>query len=192
MNNFLNIGGKDLLKKTLIMASFPQAIPVVLLNELAEQYDSPHRRKKNISDLSKDNVEPGVGSLIYCELFKMEHSGIYMGDHRIAQLNGKGKIEIVTPDIFTANSTTLDCDIFIPVNADGQPITYYHASENAKRVIGQTRKYNLILNNCHQFCSGCITGDYENNNKLLLLTKKAFSRAVQQKVLWQRWDWQKK
>ena len=89
MNNFLNIGGKDLLKKTLIMASFPQAIPVVLLNELAEQYDSPHRRKKNISDLSKDNVEPGVGSLIYCELFKMEHSGIYMGDHRIAQLNGR-------------------------------------------------------------------------------------------------------
>lgn len=160
-------------------------------NSLGKLFDSPHRRKETIFDIFKENVEPGVGALIYCELLTAEHSGIYLGNYRIAQLSGKGNIEIVSPEGFTNNITTVDRDIFIPVNKQGEPITCYEAAENAEKMIGEKRSYNLILDNCHQFSSGCITGDFENTDNFLVFTKDTFYNAVSDKVKWQRWKWKK-
>lgn len=183
--------GKAILKEVLKGPSIPTTVPQPL-NLLKDFYDSPHRKKETIFDtIFNDNVEPGIGALVYCELFKMEHSGIYLGGNRIAQLNGKGNIEVVSPSSFTDNITTIDRDIFIPVKTDGTPISLYTAAENAKKMIGNKRDYNLILDNCHQFCSGCITGDFDNVDNFLVFTKNTFYNAVYDKVKWQRWKWYK-
>jgi hypothetical protein len=36
---------------------------------------------------------PAIGSLVFCQLGPVEHSGIYIGNNQIVQLNGKGQIE---------------------------------------------------------------------------------------------------
>jgi len=45
----------------------------------------------------RDHVRPKIGSVVYCDLWMVEHSGIYIGNNRIVHLDGSGKIEIVTP-----------------------------------------------------------------------------------------------
>jgi len=186
--------GKAIVKEVLKSPSsrIPPIVPTTFpKNPMEELFDSPHRKKETIFDKFKENVEPGIGALVYCELFKMEHSGIYLGNNRIAQLSGKGNIEVVSPSRFTDNITTIDTDIFIPVNRDGEPITCYEAAINAEKMIGSKRPYNLILDNCHQFSSGCITGDFENSDNFLVFTKDTFYNVVQEKVKWQRWKWKK-
>lgn len=151
-----------------------------------------HRKPENLIDIIlKDNIEPAIGALIYCQLFTVEHSGIYLGNGNIAHLNGKGNIEIVSPSLFTNNITTSDKDIFIPVDSDDKPVSNYFAAKNAERAIGQRRDYNLLLDNCHQFSAGCISGEFENENNFLWMTKDIFNENAYSNVKWQRWKWYK-
>lgn len=186
--------GRALVKEVLKGPStgIPPHVPTTFRNPVTDIFRSPHRKEETIFDLFKENVEPGVGALVYCELFTAEHSGIYLGNGWIAQLSGKGNIERVSPERFTDNITTTDRDIFIPVNRDGQPIYCYGAASNAEKMIGGSRSYHLLFDNCHQFSAGCITGDFENDNNFLWMVKTEFNEAVSETVKWQRWKWYKK
>lgn len=135
------------------------------------------------------NVEPGIGSLIYCQLLTAEHSGIYVGDRMVVQLSGQGNIELVSLEVFTNNLTTVDTDIFIPIDRDGFPITSETTAKNALLEIGGTRKYNLLFDNCHQFSAGCILGDFENGNVALWMVKHEFAELFSDEIKWQRWRW---
>lgn len=117
-----------------------------------------------IDNYVRANVEPVLGSVVYCDLAcTVEHSGIYVGDGRIAHLNGDGAVELVTREEFMARLGGLNPALSIYVscagaNAVGDDLVAHRALVMA----GTRREYNVILDNCHQFTSGCLTGSFEN------------------------------
>lgn len=144
---------------------------------------------------SDSAFEPAYGSLVYTELgFGVaEHSGIYIGNRQIIDLDGQGKIKKVSLSEFTSNITTFNHEIYVPCyNGENDPIGFYQAGSRAEEKLNESRNYNLFFDNCHQFCAGCITGDFENSNNFLTFLKDEFKRAVDiDKITWRKWDWKR-
>lgn len=138
------------------------------------------------------SVEPGKGSPIYCDLGFgfVEHSGIYIGNFEAIQLNGRGLVEVVNLFDFTDNISTTSRDVFFPLDkVNSIPIEFDEAYDNALRKRGKLIKYNVVLNNCHKFTSGCLTGDFNQNNQLLDFMKCTTEQVYGKKIIWRRWDW---
>lgn len=136
---------------------------------------------------------PAIGSVVYCQLGPVEHSGIFIGNNQIVQLNGRGQIECVSPDKFTDHITTIDPDIYIPCNIKTkEPVGYTISSGRAIDKIDKNRNYNLLFDNCHQFSAGCITGDFENPNNFLTWLKDTYEDTVDETIIWLRWRWYSK
>ncbi len=113
-----------------------------------------------------------MGSVVYCHLaLLVEHSGIYVGDNQIVHLNGDGLIEKVSPKEFMARWGGLNPDLGLFVSCQGESaIGSVKFAERAISMIGYTRNYHVMMDNCHQFAAGCVIGDFENscNFKTLL------------------------
>lgn len=139
---------------------------------------------------TKYDNRPAIGSVVYCQLGPVEHSGIYVGNDNIVQLNGKGKIEKVSYKGFTNHITTVDVAIWFPCNEEnGQALSLSAAGNRALKMIGESRNYNLVMDNCHQFSSGCITGNFDNADNFLWTLKHSFEEKFNCKVFWKRWEW---
>ncbi|MNE00608.1 hypothetical protein D3C80_930220 [compost metagenome] len=54
-------------------------------------------------------------------------------------------------------------------------------------MVGQTRSYNFLLDNCHQFTSGCLTGDFENSSNFLWMMKDEAKKTLSVNN-WRFWD----
>lgn len=131
-------------------------------------------------------VTPKVGSIVYCDLALgyAEHSGVYIGDNKIVHLNRHGDIEVVTPRSFIKNTPAIG--IYVSChgpNAKGCK----HTAQRAENMVGKKRDYNVFFNNCHQFSSGCLTGDFENSDNLLLLLKYTANDKLKVNS-WRVWD----
>jgi len=137
----------------------------------------------------RDKVKPRVGSVVYCDLAVFaEHSGIYVGKGRIAHLDGSGRIEIVTARQFLKRLGGLNPADSIYVSCDDEgAIKASKVAKRAREMEGGERPYNVILDNCHQFTSGCLTGDFENADNFLWMLK----HTAEQKLgatTWRLWD----
>ncbi|NCC62177.1 MAG: hypothetical protein EOM12_14835 [Verrucomicrobiae bacterium] len=134
----------------------------------------------------RDTVIPKIGSILYCDMAwgNAEHSGVYIGNDRIVHLNGDGKIEIVTPQGFLNDKWA----VHIYVSCDGEyPVGSREVAARAERKVGGRRSYNLVLDNCHQFSSGCLTGNFENaDNFLWMLRMRA--KDVLKANTWRVWE----
>ncbi|MBM6645116.1 hypothetical protein [Bacillus sp. RIT 809] len=142
---------------------------------------------------SSSPLEPGLGSPIYCDLLfgAAEHSGIYIGDFEVMQLNGNGLVEVVSLFEFTDNISTISRDIFFPVDkSNSLPIEFKDAYWKAILNEDEKLKYNVVTNNCHKFTSGCLTGDFEQNNQPLDFMKCTAEKVYGKQVEWCRWDWE--
>ncbi|MBT2762407.1 lecithin retinol acyltransferase family protein [Paenibacillus sp. ISL-20] len=143
----------------------------------------------------RENLEPSYGSIIYTELGfgTMEHSGIYMSDGEVIQLNGDGYIRRVSLREFTSHITTFDHEIYVPCYHDyDSTISFPMAGHRAYEMVGQSRSYNLVMDNCHQFCAGCLTGDFDNPNNFLWMLKDSVKSEHGEEILWKKWDWKQK
>ncbi len=101
--------------------------------------------------------EVPLGALVVCEIFHLfEHTGIYIGDGQIVELQGTGLVRSVSVSRFMANRSgealMVACDSF------GKPLANTAAAERAVRQIFTFQTYDLINNNCHRFCGHCFTG----------------------------------
>lgn len=138
-----------------------------------------------------DRVYPVPGSVVYCDLALgyADHSGIYVGDGMIVHLNGDGKVEQVEAQDFLARLGGFNPAVSIYVSCDGHafPQGGRHIAERALRQVGQWREYNLVLNNCHQFSSGCVTGDFENPDSFLWFLKTTCEKHMIA-TQWRVWD----
>ena len=161
----------------------PSSLPQLVLLKLAK-----NAAKSFIDNVIRDKVdEPRKGSVLHCELFPLvgNHSGIYIGDGRIVQLSKSGEILCVTPGHFKGGITSA---ISIYVSCQGKVAVGKKAiAKRAKKMIGKHRDYNFMWDNCHQFSSGCLTGDFENGNHSLN-SLKSTAKSVLNCSNWRVWD----
>lgn len=151
-----------------------------LLGNLAESF---------IDNVIRDTVYPVKGSMVYCDLAfgNAEHSGIYIGGNKIVHLDGSGDIEIVSPKRFLDRLGGFNSAISIYVSCDGDsPVGGSTVAERAKRMIGKCRNYNVILDNCHQFTSGCMSGNFENSDNFLWMLKDTAKSEISANT-WRVW-----
>lgn len=116
-----------------------------------------------------------------------EHSGIYIGDNEIVHLDGSGDIEIVSPEAFIGklNGFNFAIDIYVSCY-DESPSGSVAIANRARDMVNQCRNYNLIFDNCHQFTSGCITGDFENSDNFLWMLKYTAEKNIYANT-WRVW-----
>lgn len=157
---------------------------------------------KNTVESIRDNyirkkVTPIPGSIVYCHLLgELEHTGVYIGNNQIVHLDGDGIVEQVDPKQFlrrlngmnrymTAMSGRLvsiyvSCSGTTAVGSEG-------VARRAKSMIGNTRNYNVVLDNCHQFTSGCITGNFENPDNFFTFLQDTAKEYLSMNT-WRVWE----
>lgn len=127
-----------------------------------------------VDNCFRDTVKPELGSVLYCDLLFgiAVHSGIYVGNNEIVHLDGSGRIELVSPDQFLNRLNGFNIAVSIYVSSyESEAIGNEKFAERALAMLGKKRAYNLLLDNCHQFTAGCISGDFENHVNYLWMLK---------------------
>jgi hypothetical protein len=116
-----------------------------------------------------DRVKPKIGAVLRCDLWggHADHTGIYVGGGKIVELQGNGRIACVSPDEFMSSPCGTAISIYAACDSDARILTSRKIADRAKQMRGYRREYNFLLDNCHQFTAGCITGDFENSNNFL-------------------------
>lgn len=124
-----------------------------------------------IDNVFRPQVKGKFGSIVYCDLAfgLMEHSGIYVGNDSIVHLNRKGMIEKVSIDNFIKGTSAIS--IYVS-SYNGQSLGSEKVGNAALSKVGSKVRYNVLTKNCHQFSSGCITQDFNNQDLLLSLLKQ--------------------
>lgn len=139
-----------------------------------------------VDNVIRDKVSPKIGSVVYCDLAfgYMEHSGIYVGNGEIVHLNSKGNIETVSASEFIDGTTAIS--IYVSCR-DGRSVGDEDIAERALSMVGYRRDYNVIFDNCHQFASGCITGDFDNSDNFLWMLKHTCEKKLRSNE-WRVWE----
>jgi hypothetical protein len=143
-----------------------------------------------VDNVIRDKVSaPSIGSVVYCDLVgQAEHSGIYVGNNQIVHLNGDGLIERVTPKQFMNRLGGLNTAMSIYVSCrNGSPVGSRDAAKLAESMVGYQRDYNLILDNCHRFTTGCLTGNFENSCIFFTLLRGEVRNRIGGEE-WRVWD----
>ncbi|KAB0649572.1 hypothetical protein F7P73_18325 [Acinetobacter bohemicus] len=137
----------------------------------------------------KGRVTPVRGSVVYCDLTLgngfAEHSGIYIGNKEIVHLNRHGQIEIVTPQQFISGATA-GSEIYISCEGEWA-VGCEETADFAESMVGSTRNYNVLIDNCHQFSAGCLLQDSENPNNFLWFLKDEAKKRLGADN-WRLWD----
>ena len=132
-------------------------------------------KSRVVKTVTNETVEPVLGSMVWCSLAfgSAEHSGIYVGEGLIVHLDGDGLIELVDRETFMArlNGNNFAYNTYVSCDEDGDAVGDIDAAMRALEMIGESRSYNVLIDNCHQFTSGCITGDFENNDNFFWMLK---------------------
>ena len=141
-----------------------------------------------VKNIVHDRVIPQRGSIVYCTMWGVEHTGVYIGNNQIVDLNGNGKIQIQSIKSFLEGTNAL----VIYVACDGfEPLYLDSIADNALNQVGLTREYNFLMENCHKFTSCCITGDFDNDNILntfMSLEELIQKTFVVEEFTWKIWD----
>ncbi len=144
-----------------------------------------------IDNTIRDKVKsPRVGSVVYCDLTAGygDHSGVYVGRNRIIHLNGDGKVESVSPKQFIDRLGGFNTAMSIYVSCEGlKPVGSKEVAERARSMRGKWRNYNVLMDNCHQFTAGCLTGDFNNANNFLWMLKGEVEECLGSDT-WRVWD----
>ena len=143
--------------------------------------------KSFVDNVFKDKVTPIKGSILHCSLLGAEHTGVYIGNNQIVELLGSGEIRIASPSMFIDGTNAIS--IYVACN-EKTPLGGDYIAERAKEMIGNRRQYNLILDNCHQFTAGCITGNFENSDNFFLFVENTIKKNMNrgESIEWRVWD----
>jgi len=157
----------------------------------------------------RDKVTPVVGSVLYCDLcVAAEHSGIYVGNGNISNIEVEGMAESAvrrcSPTSFTSKSI-LGQKIYVSCNkhgAVGDDIVADYANDQ----VGERSFYGLVFKNCHQFSQKCVEKSSQLTNTSWLETASAMlspdtweptigalKQAARKNLgatKWRLWDWQ--
>lgn len=111
-----------------------------------------------------DNVTPVAGSVVYCDIYAVEHSGIALNSNEIIHLNGDGLVEIVSYDEFRNrlggwnNAMSVYTSSYKDDEGDVFAIGSEEAAVRARALVGTRIEYSLWSRNCHNFTAYCLLG----------------------------------
>ncbi len=134
--------------------------------------------------------EPAPGTPVYCKLAVVaEHTGIYIGNGEIVHLNGDGDIETVSPRNFVARLDGLNPAVSIYcAGRAGKALGKKNIANRARSMVGRRRNYHWVIDNCHQFTCGCISGDFENSCNFFWMVNMEIQDRLG-KFTWLKWDY---
>ena len=157
----------------------------------------------------REKVTPVAGSVLYCDLWvAVEHSGIYVGDGNISNIEVEGMAESAvrrcSPASFTSKST-LGQKIYVSCNKQSA-VGDDNVADYANDQVGERSFYGLVLKNCHQFSQKCVEQSSQLTNTSWLETASAMlspdtweptigalKQAARKNLgatKWRLWDWQ--
>ncbi|WP_104760743.1 hypothetical protein [Helicobacter cetorum] len=132
---------------------------------------------------ARQRVVPKVGSIVLHDLFFdfAEHSGVYLGDNKIAHLtreNNKALIRIVSPKDFVKGFMKTSSDILVLCYEDDEILKPLYSQKIANNALYFVERYKGIAldyammrdefntHNCHAFSASCILGKDLNKHKI--------------------------
>lgn len=119
------------------------------------------------------------GAIVFCGLLNtFEHSGIYIGEDSVVELNGDGKIRKISINKFLTSSEFRNNKLYTFVDKNNIPICTYSFSQRAEKMLNLNRNYHVIFDNCHQFTSGCITNNFENADNAFWMLKLTIEKRL--------------
>ena len=149
-------------------------------------------------------VQPVPGSVLYCDLMvAVEHSGIYLGDARIADIvvdslaSADSSVQHSSASEFTSRSQ-LGRKIYVSCDEHGA-VGHARVAKHAESRIGERRFYGLVFKNCHTFSTQCVEQSKQSHDVWSLgisstwePTITALKRLARKKLgatRWRLWDW---
>lgn len=157
----------------------------------------------------RDKVTPVEGSVLYCDLWvAVEHSGIYVGEGKISNIEvegmAEGAVRRCSPTSFTSKSILgrkiyVSCDKYGAVGDD-------NVADYANDKVGERSLYGLVFKNCHQFSQQCVEQSQQQIDHSMWDTVSNFvggdtweftigtlKQAAHKNLgatKWRLWDWQ--
>lgn len=131
-------------------------------------------------------VKPEIGAIVCCGVGGiLDHTGIWVGDNTIIELDGNGLIKAISVQRFTKERSGKN--IFIACDSTAKPIASQLAAERAQQQIFQYRDYHLIENNCHQFIWQCFK-PHDNNLTTFKALNIRLAKLYDRKIYWDTCD----
>lgn len=107
----------------------------------------------------REPVTPVPGSVLYADMWvAVEHSGIYVGDGQISNIEvegfAEGAVRRCGPSSFVSKSK-LGKKIYVSSNSQGA-VGNGDVAAGADKHVGERSFYGLVIKNCHQFSEKCV------------------------------------
>jgi hypothetical protein len=150
--------------------------------DMLEQHESPVVQYPTDLFNTEQKVSPEIGSLVCCGIGGLlDHTGIWVGEDSIIELDGNGLIKPISVQRFTKERSGKN--IFIACDSNATPLASVCAANRAQEQVFQYRDYHLLENNCHQFIWQC----FKPNDKSLTTFKELNIRLAtlfDRKIYW--------
>jgi len=121
---------------------------------------------KSGAEVPLSSVRPGAILLVGLAVV-LEHSGVYLGDGKIAELHGSGEISEVSFEQFRVGRDSDKMKIrsgdriyaACSLSESGRfaPLCDAETAEVARKYVRNNVSYNLLVNNCHLFSASCVS-----------------------------------
>jgi uncharacterized protein with von Willebrand factor type A (vWA) domain len=138
-------------------------------------------------------VRPRSGTPVHCALgVALDHSGIYAGSNQIVELEGEGDIRSISPQEFVDSSFVRGSTIYVACDKKtGVALGCRQVAQRASSMDGERRDYHVLIDNCHQFTSGCITGDFEAAENFFAFLTHTIEQEMNggRSISWLVWDY---
>jgi hypothetical protein len=131
-------------------------------------------------------VKPIIGAIVCCGIGGiLDHTGIWVDDDTIVEMDGQGLIKPISSRRFTAERS--GSNIFIACDSKAKPLTSKAAAQRAIAQIFLSQHYDMINNNCHQFLWQCFKPDDKNLTTFKELNQRIASH-FDRKIYWDMCD----
>lgn len=101
--------------------------------------------------------------LFFCDT-PLKHVGLFIGNGKIIELNGDGKIcEVNLEEFINVHWIRTGDKIETLIDTFGEIISFPEAVKKAKEMVGKNNGYNLFDNNCYKFIWSCIMEDDDSS-----------------------------
>ncbi len=131
---------------------------------------------------TEQRAKPQIGAIVCCGIGGMlEHTGIWVDDDTIVELDGRGLVKPLSAKRFTTERS--GNKIFVACDSNATPLASAQAAQRAIEQIFQYQDYHLLENNCHHFIWQC----FSPQDKSLTTFKSLNMRLAQhfdRKIYW--------